>query len=324
MMSKRKCIISLVAFVVLLLLIIVMGGSYYMLDYSLANPKYKRIIAQERVDKLRERCPWINSWIDSIYSNKVLCDTFIVMENGERQHALFLSAAQQTNRTAVIVHGYKVRAEGMLHIAYLYHHDLGWNVLLPDLHGHGRSDGEDVQMGWKDRYDVLRWSQVADSIFADSTGHTQQLLHGISMGAATIMAVSGEDTPYYIKGFIEDCGYSNVWDELAWQLKEQFSLPAFPLMYSTSWLCKIRNGWSFEEAQQIEQVRKCKKPMLFIHGDKDNFVPTAFVYSLYQAKSDTKDIFIAKGSKHTMAYPEHRAEYTTKVKNFINKTMGIH
>lgn len=322
-MSKRKRITSLFAVVVILLLSAVAVGSCYMMNYSLSNPLDKRTTAQQRVEQLRERCPWINAWVDSIYQYKAIRDTFIIMKNGERQHALFLRSAQHTNRTVVVVHGYKVRAEGMLHIAFLYHHDLGWNVLLPDLHGHGLSDGENVQMGWKDRYDVLRWSQVANFLFADSTGHTQQVLHGISMGAATVMAVSGENTPYYIKGFVEDCGYGNVWDEFAWQLKEQFSLPAFPLMYSTSWLCKMRNGWSFEEAQQIDQVRKCKKPMLFIHGDKDDFVPTSFVYPLYQAKSGKKDLLIAKGSKHAVAYSDHRAEYTEKVKTFVYQMVGV-
>ena len=64
------------------------------------------------------------------------------------------------------------------------------------------------------------------------------------------------------------------------QLKDQFGLPAFPLMNTTSALCQYRYGWSFAEAQQIEQVRKSTKPMLFIHGDKDAFVPYAMLHPL--------------------------------------------
>ena len=72
---------------------------------------------------------------------------------------------KSTDRTAIVVHGYKVRAEGMLHIAYLSNHDMGYNVLLPDLYGHGESEGDHIQMGWNDRWDVIRWSQVAHEIF---------------------------------------------------------------------------------------------------------------------------------------------------------------
>ena len=226
------------------------------------------------------------------------------------------------------MHGYKVRAEGMLHIAYLYNHDMRYNVLLPDLYGHGESEGDHIQMGWKDRWDVVRWSEVADEIFSKSRGamqnmslkdtHTQQVLHGISMGAATVMAVSGEKTPDYVKCFVEDCGYSSVWDEFAAQLKDQFGLPSFPLMNTTSRLCQLKYGWSFAEAQQIEQVRKSTKPMLFIHGDKDDFVPYRMLLPLYEAKTKGKKaIFIAKGSIHAMAYRDQHEEYTKVVKEFL-------
>ncbi len=216
---------------------------------------------------------------------------------------------------------------------------MGYNVLLPDLYGHGESEGDHIQMGWKDRCDVIRWSEVANEIFkvkSEGRGvkgeggkvkseerrvkNTRQVIHGISMGAATTMAVSGEKTPDYVKCFVEDCGYTSVWDEFSAQLKDQFGLPAFPLMNTTSALCQYRYGWSFAEAQQIEQVRKSTKPMLFIHGDKDAFVPYAMLHPLYEAKTKgRKAIFIAKGSVHAMAYRDHHEEYTRIVKDFVSK-----
>ena len=118
----------------------------------------------------------------------------------------------------------------------------------------------------------------------------------------------------------EDCGYTSVWDEFAAQLKDQFGLPAFPLMNTTSALCLHKYGWSFAEAQQISQVRKSTKPMLFIHGDKDAFVPYAMLHPLYEAKTKgRKAIFIAKGSVHAMAYRDHHEEYTRIVKDFVSK-----
>ena len=77
----------------------------------------------------------------------------------------------------------------MLMIGYLYNHDLRYNVLLPDLHYHGRSEGRAIRMGWLDRLDVLRWMEAADTLFG---GNTQMVVHGISMGAATTMMVAGE------------------------------------------------------------------------------------------------------------------------------------
>ena len=325
---KHKYLIWSLLAVVLVVACVLTGGSFYMLGYSLDYPPQSRKSAEAQRERIRQECPWTVAWMDSVYKNGCVKDTFIVMPTGYRAHAIYLYAPQATPNTAVVVHGYKVRAEGMLHIAYLYNHDMKFNVLLPDLYGHGRSGGDHVQMGWRDRWDVIKWSEVANGIFSPRVDkhwqgerqNTSQVVHGISMGAATVMAVSGEATPGYVKCFVEDCGYTGVWDEFEAQLKDQFGLPSFPLMNTTSELCRLKYGWSFAEARQIGQVARSTKPMLFIHGDKDDFVPSWMVYPLYEAKKrGGKALFIAKGSEHAMAYRDHGVEYTEKVEKFVGQ-----
>ena len=150
-------------------------------------------------------------------------------------------------------------------------------------------------------------------------GNTQMVVHGISMGAATTMMVSGEPQQPFVKCFVEDCGYTSVWDEFSYELKGQFGLPPFPLMYTTSWLCNAKYGWNFKEASSLNQVRKCKLPMFFIHGDADTYVPTWMVYPLYEAKSEPKELWLAPGATHAMSYKDHPEEYTERVKNFVGK-----
>ncbi len=317
--KQKKYGAGALAAIVFVLLAGLYGASNYMLSYSLGYPQADRQTAEHWKQRLKGECPWTVAWMDSIYQHHCVKDTFVTMPSGYKAHAIYLYAPQPTKRTAVVVHGYKVRAEGMLHIAYLYHHDMGYNVLLPDLYGHGRSEGDHIQMGWNDRWDVIRWAEVANGIFGANNTETWQVIHGISMGAATTMAVSGERTPHYVKCLVEDCGFSGVWDEFEAQLKDQFGLPSFPLMYTTSALSKQKYGWSFAEASQLGQVRKSTKPMLFIHGDKDDFVPSWMLRPLYEAKvCGRKAMFVAKGSVHAMAYRDHHEEYTRVVKNFIN------
>lgn len=315
--NRTRIAAATVAAVVVVLLAAVAGGSFYMLDYSLAYDKKDRDTVEKMLRRVRKEYPWTAGWMDSIYAHRAVRDTFVVMPSGYKAHAVYLYAPKPCSKTAVVVHGYKMRAEAMYHIAYLYNHDLGYNVLLPDLYAHGRSEGDHIQMGWKDRWDVIRWTEVARRLFAPKD--SEMVLHGISMGAATVMAVSGEDTPSYIGHFVEDCGYTSVWDQFTDQLKEQFGLPQFPLMYTTSALCKEKYGWSFAEARQIDQVKKCRKPMLFIHGSNDGLVPTWMVYPLYKAKTGKKQIYVAPGSIHAMSYHDHHAEYTRAVRDFLKQ-----
>lgn len=320
MNMKRTLILLTMA--VALLCAIATGGSLYMLDYSLSPSPARRDTAKA-LKALYRQMPDMRTWVDSLRGSRLLRDTFVTMPSGERHHALFLRADSAHGRTAVIVHGYKDYAVKFLYLGRMYHRDLGYNILLPDLHAHGLSEGGDIQMGWKERQDVRHWADVAERLFRDSVSPSRLVVHGVSMGAATTMCLSGEqDLPAYIKGFVEDCGYTSVWDEFSLQLKEQFSLPEFPLMYTTSLLCRLRHGWTFGEASALRQVGKCLRPMLFIHGDADTFVPYQMLHRLYEAKPQPKWQWTARGTGHARAYFDHPAEYTEAVKEFLDEAIS--
>lgn len=314
---KKKIIYGFLS-VVLLLLLLTIGGSFYMINYALVRDTDKEQTVKERFADLREKYPETNHWIDSLHQNKALRDTFIMAQDGDRHHAVFAFAHTPTNKVAFLVHGYKDSYVKMLRYAKIYA-DHGFNIIIPDLHACGQSDGEALQMGWKDRLDVLQWMDIANKIFADSTGSTQMVLHGLSMGATTTMCVSGEKTPDYLKCFVEDCGYTDAWSEFSNELKSQFGLPEFPILYTASFICKMKYGWDFKEASALEQVKKCRRPMMFIHGDKDTFVAFDMLEPLVEAKVGRKEVFIAPGSKHAASYHDHKKEYIRRVMLFVNR-----
>ncbi len=302
-----KKILWTLAIIVTVFVIATIGGSFYMLDFSLA-PDSNRMDTDSCYRQQFEKYPESKEWVDSLRSIGALRDTFMTMPTGERHHAFFVDRG--STRTALVIHGWRDCAIKFFWLARIYEHELGYNVVMPDLHACGESEGEAIQMGWKDRLDVLHWMKTFQ---ADT-----MVVHGVSMGAATTMMLSGETMPEGIKDvrFVEDCGYTSVWDEFANQLNEQFGLPPFPLMYSTSLLCQLRYGWNFSEASALEQVKKCPYPMLFIHGSTDTFVPTEMVYPLYEAKTGTKTLWVADGAEHALSYREHKAEYISRVRAF--------
>ena len=304
-----KKLLWTLAIVLAVFVIALIGGSFYMLDYSLA-PDPNRMDTDSCCRQQFEAYPESKAWVDSLRAIGALRDTFLTMPSGERHHAFFVDRG--STRTALVIHGWRDCAVEFFWLARIYEHELGYNVVMPELHACGESEGVAIQMGWKDRLDALHWLKT----FQKDT----MVVHGVSMGAATTMMLSGEEMPAGIRDlrFVEDCGYTSVWDEFACQLKEQFGLPAFPLMYSTSLLCRLRDGWSFGEASALEQVRKCRYPMLFIHGSTDTFVPTSMVYPLYEAKPGVKALWIADGAEHALSYKEHKAEYVSRVRDFVN------
>lgn len=318
--------------VVAVILCALLAASQYMLGFALCPAKNKGRNYDSQYAVMKSRYPWTGHWMDSVRETKALKDTFLAAHDGDRHHALLLKASKPTSRTAVIVPGYTDCAINMLHAGYIYHHVLGMNLVIPDLHANGKSDGKAMQMGWKDRIDVIQWIALADSLFKDSTGHARIIVHGQSMGAATTMNVAGELSepsaevktifPHLsslipsVKCYVEDCGYTSAWDEFGYEMSNMFGLPDIPLMYTASALCKMEYGWSFGEASPVRQVAKCRKPMLFIHGSSDDFVPTRMVYSLYKAKPAPKYLRVFPGSRHAQSYQNHRREYEQRIRTY--------
>lgn len=305
-------------------LIIIVAASAYLLNFALRPENNKGRDYASQYAKMKQRYPWIKPWVDSLQQAKAIRDTFVMASDGDRHHALLINAPASykgltKGATAVLVPGYTDCAVDMLHFGYIYNKLLGMNLVIPDLHANGKSDGKAMQMGWKDRKDVEQWIQIADKLYKDSTGNSRIVVHGVSMGAATTMNVSGEYQGAAVKCYVEDCGYTSVWDEFNYELNEEFGLPDFPLLYSASALCKLKYGWTFGEASPLKEVAKCRKPMLFIHGGSDTYVPTRMVYSLYAAKPATKYLVVYHSSKHASSYCDHRFDYERRIKTFVER-----
>lgn len=319
MRKKSKIRIALYVLLgVLALIVMVLGfACRYMLDFSLKSDLNRKDL-DSTVNVLYSRFPDMKPWLDSVKTTGTLRDTFVVMPSGEHHHAYYLRTANACGRTAVMVHGYKDAAVKFFYFMRMYNRDLGYNVLMPDLHGHGLSEGDDIQMGWKDADDLLFWTSVAEQLFRCEDHPSRVIVHGVSMGAATTMVLSGMDNvPEYVRGYIEDCGYTSVWDEFSLMLKEMFGLPSFPLMHCTSALCRMKYGWDFKKASPLESIRRCTRPMLMIHGDQDTFVPFSMFRPLVDAKPEPKMTWVAPGSEHARSYQDHPKEYTALVESFL-------
>lgn len=252
-----------------------------------------------------------------------LCGQAFVMHDqvsfdGLRLVARELPAAQKSDLWAVCVHGFS--GNGLnLGLAAKRWHERGYHVLLPDLRGCGESEGDYYGMGWLDRLDLIAWM---NSVIIKQNEDARIVLHGVSMGAATVMMTTGEALPPNVKAAVEDCGYTSVWEEFTLQLKKVFGLPQFPIMQLANAMAKRRAGYSFKEASAVEQVKKSHTPTLFIHGDQDTFVPFSMLDEVYGAAACEKQKLVVQGAQHAQAGTVAPKLYWDTIDGFIQKRMG--
>ena len=128
-----------------------------------------------------------------------------------------LFEVQGSHKWAIICHGYTSGPSGMAHYAREYYNK-GYNVILPYMRGNAKGiKAKNIvtyTMGYQDKYDLLGWIDYAVKADPDC----QIVLHGESMGAATVMMTVGEPLPDNVKCAVEDCGYTSVWDEFSHQI----------------------------------------------------------------------------------------------------------
>jgi len=238
----------------------------------------------------------------------------ITSQEGLTLKGIYVEAEQLSDTTVVLVHGYHSRGVGLGALARYYHRERGYHVLMPDLRGHGDSDGNYIAFGWHDRLDLINWLQW---LLREKKGNGTLLLHGVSMGGATVLMASGETLPPQVKGIIADCAYTSARDILAYQMKQRYGLPAFPFMNVTSLICKWRAGYYIGEASVLKQLKRSTLPILLIHGEADDFVPTAMVYRLYQEAPGEKMLLLIPEAGHAEAYWKDTALYEKTISEFL-------
>jgi fermentation-respiration switch protein FrsA (DUF1100 family) len=282
---------------VALLLVLIIGllwGTNYFYDFAI----------------VRQGAIGVDELDDAWMAGREREEMSVVSYDGLILRAVYIAAQTETGKTAILAHGYNSQGAHMEEFAELFCDTFGYNVLIPDARGHGGSEGDYLGFGWHDRRDIVQWTeQMIDKVGEDA----QIVLFGISMGGATVLMTSGEELPENVRAIVSDCAYTSVKEELRHQLKSMYNLPAFPFLYTTSLLCKLRAGYFFGEASAVGQVEASQTPTLFIHGEADTFVPYSMMQTLYDACPAQKEMLSVPGAGHGRAYTTDRAGYIQAV-----------
>ena len=243
----------------------------------------------------------------------------IISDRGSRLQGYHIRPEKPSDVYVFGSHGYRSSGKGeWCHYAKHYVEDLGYNMFFVDHQSAGDSEGQYAGFASFESEDSMKWlGYMLDTFGTD----IKIILHGISMGSTTVMIMSGKnELPENVKFTIADCGFTSAMDEFMYKC-ESLHIPKYPLLPLIKSLQKKRAGYDFQEdTNALGAVKNARVPMLFIHGDKDKFVPTYMATLLHNACSaDYKDILIVRGADHAMSYKVGKEEYEAKVQEFIEK-----
>lgn len=255
-------------------------------------------------------------------------DVYLTSFDGLKLHATYFPGMEDgtgwpadvsgVKKAVICFHGYT--GEGLSnHIAIAdYFLKKGYAMLMPDARAHGESEGEYIGFGCLDRKDALSWVNWLIGTCGDDV---EIMLHGTSMGGATVLMASGLDLPCQVKGIVSDCGFTSPKEVFTHVLNHMYHLPAFPAIQGADLLNKRLAGYGMDECNAKYEVQKAKVPILFIHGSSDTFVPVSMCHEIYENCASPKRKLIVEGAAHAESYYKDMADYEKVLTEFAGEIM---
>lgn len=214
-------------------------------------------------------------------------------------------------------HGYKSNAYldfcGGHYLARKVEH----NVLVVDQRSHGKSEGNTITFGIKERRDVLSWTEYVLKRFGKTT---PIILCGLSMGAATVLMSTDLDLPENVKGIIADCPYSSP-KSIIQKVGKDMHLPP-NLLYPFVKLGAFLFGhFNVDESAAVTAVAGTNIPILLFHGADDRFVPCDMSKEIKEACSSDITLELIPEAGHGLSYLVEPQRYEDATIRFLQKIL---
>jgi fermentation-respiration switch protein FrsA (DUF1100 family) len=220
-----------------------------------------------------------------------------------RQLGLHVEELQFATADGSLLHGWFIRARGTARGSVLHLHgnaanvtnhwpliswlpDAGFNVLMFDYRGFGKSQGKPTLDG------VVQDAQAAlVTLRARSEVDPQRIVvYGHSLGGATALRLLAEDAPSIRLGVIEAAfdSYRGIAREAAGVGLRTVLAPAIASLPPA-------------DRDPIAALARVDGPLLFVHGTDDQVIPFAHGERLYAAAREPKQWLPVRGAAHMEA-----------------------
>ena len=249
---------------------------------------------------LYESLPKEDVWIESFDRLKL---HGVLLKNGDGKKLI------------IEVHGFRSSPQHDFIAAFPYFYNKGYSILMIDMRAHGESEGTYITYGVHERCDLRDWVYFAmEKLGTD----IEIVLHGISMGASTVLMTSALDLPENVRGIIADSGYTSPYDIFVRVLEHSFHAKPFPILPITQLIAESKADFDFQAASTLDAMEENTIPVSFVHGEDDDFVPIEMSEANFAACKAEKRFVRVPGALHACGYVVDRAGCEKALDDFFD------
>ena len=290
----------MVILIVILILVVL-----YLAFLILVQPHF---IMRAPKQTLEQSMAWQKERYDvSFYDGLSKDDYTINSADGYELHVQFLKNPSDTTRYVIISHGYTDNRIGSLKYASMYL-ELGFNVIIYDLRGHGLNKPERTTYGYMESQDLKALIEDTRRRYKDIT---MLGLHGESLGASTTITVLKYKPQ--VNFAVSDCGFEDMDNVVGNMFKLRF------LYDLCDFGCKLQFGVSPKTMRPIDSLEDNTILVLFIHGEEDKLILPQNSIDMSEKTKGMSEVHLIKGAEHAYSIITDPVSYRKYVKDFIDK-----
>ena len=245
-------------------------------------------------------------------------EVYFPSRDGLRLHGLYLPG-QAGSPALLLCHGYYRSLAEPFRLGCELNR-LGYHVLLIDFRGCGLSGGRFTTVGYREADDVLG----AVDYLQRRLGQGPLGVLGISMGAVAALRAA-PDCPA-IAAIVADSAYADLEDTIRHKVEEVLRLPPLVgLGWAAIRIGEWLSGGNVAAVRAVDAVASAEggpRPLLLIHGERDDYLPPDNAQRLFQAAGEPKELWLAPGSGHATARLDHGREYVERVHAFFQRWLS--
>ncbi len=213
----------------------------------------------------------------------------------------------------LMLHGYRGNAERDLCGGVQRCFELGHSALVVNQRASADSDGHVITFGIREHRDCLSWIDFMVERFGEEV---PIIVTGISMGAATVMMVADKPLPANVRGILADCGFTSP-KAIIQKVIRQMGLPvalAYPFVRLGGFMY---GGFDIEAGSAVEALKNSTVPVIFFHGEADDYVPCDMSRENYAACTSRKRLVTVPNADHGLAYIHDPEGYRQALREFF-------